>query len=419
MNEIDIRDGYPFIQDAIILQQPSKSTLKGCKGKGKAVAIHASSGSRTAPSASDNSLPVDHYRFPLDRSPPAYTLNSTHSDRRRPSSAYFETSSARPVSPTSRSFSRNNSLASLSNGAIVRAVPAVPRGSVSSATTITPSTSRTLRNSSSMDHIAHRRGSVATISRRRSRIDLNVARSSALHSTRSRTSQSEQGLSLESLLRSEATSDTSTQSSSTNEGDTDRPSISQFLPASSPTATGTPAPSATDSSALNSVPSQPISRLVARSPFALSPAMSNQDSSLMSLIEAVTDGPPPSANAGLGISSDNVMDSEGRKLGSRIRKRWTVSGVGSSLNAIGNEGISDPPSLNNSTSQARNSSVAHRHSRANDAFSQSTTEDSSRRDRRESGDFKHRSRQSSLQPNTYPSIPTSSQERQESNVKVS
>lgn len=394
MNEIELRDGYPFIQDAIVLRHPS-SLLSEVVSKGKGKTTHTSSASRTVPSPSNLSLPVDQYRFPLDSSPPAYTPNSSHSDRRRPGSAYLETSSARPVSPTSRSFSRNNSIASLSNGSIVRAVSSVPRGSLSSTTTVTPSTSRPLRHSSSIDHIAHRRGSTATISRRRSRMDLGVTQFSTAQATSSRESQSGRGNSFETPSSLDSTSNTSRQSSSVNDGDQDR--ISSL---SAPLATPTPA-----SSTLESSLSQPIPRLVARSPFALSPAISDRDSSLLSLIEAVTDGPPPTATAGLGISSDDVMALEGRSMDARSRKRWTVNG------AAAVEGNPDSRSSRDGDVNTVSQSSA------------TVSEDpssSARTGQRDSlsGEFKSRTRQSSLQPDTYPTIPTSSQERQESGAKV-
>ncbi|GAA5919165.1 hypothetical protein JCM1841_002481 [Sporobolomyces salmonicolor] len=187
MQEVDIKDGYPIIQDAVILAgTPSANS----KGKARATpSTSTSSSSSSAPSSSrprttfppqQPPVPSSSYRFPLTSPPPDYT-DAAPSARRRSPSLHRAASGLlyAPISPSSsspvRSTGRSNSIAS---GSFVRAVPTNPtsaRGSVSSQMTATPGTPRSLRGSKSREFVASRRSSIATVQRRRSRADLNAS----------------------------------------------------------------------------------------------------------------------------------------------------------------------------------------------------------------------------------------------------
>jgi hypothetical protein len=148
MAELDIRDGYPYVQDAAIFDHPSSSSHLQDKGKSK------------APQSSFQALPhqpCENEAFPPTSPPPSYRADNAGCARRRPPPLNLatETSTAPSIpSPTSRSFSRRGSLA---NGAIVREVPT---GSLLQP----PSTPRTVRPQQSREFVANRKSSTATIS---------------------------------------------------------------------------------------------------------------------------------------------------------------------------------------------------------------------------------------------------------------
>ncbi|GAA5865041.1 hypothetical protein JCM1840_005717 [Sporobolomyces johnsonii] len=188
MQEVDIKDGYPIIQDAVILTGTPSSNSKG---KARATPSNSTSTSSSASAAPSSSrpqstfppqqppLPTSSYRFPLTSSPPDYS-DTAPSARRRPPSVHQATSGSlyAPASSSSsspvRSPARSNSATS---GSFVRAIPTNPtsaRGSISSQITATPGSPRSLRGSKSREFVASRRSSSATVQRRRSRADLNV-----------------------------------------------------------------------------------------------------------------------------------------------------------------------------------------------------------------------------------------------------
>ncbi|GAA5969335.1 hypothetical protein JCM11641_007555 [Rhodosporidiobolus odoratus] len=196
MAEVDMRDGYPLIQDASIFD--ARPLLARGKGKAKATpspqrpppstdsSTTSSLSSRplsTFPPAAGPPVPGDPspaYQFPPSSSsgssyapPPDYILPAPAPRRRPPS--WHQASLVPPASPV-RISSRQSSFTSF-----VRAVPTNPapssasptapsfpaRGSVSSQTTLRPQKSR--------DFIAGtRKGSTATIQKRRSRGDLRT-----------------------------------------------------------------------------------------------------------------------------------------------------------------------------------------------------------------------------------------------------
>ncbi|GAA5857137.1 hypothetical protein JCM8547_007980 [Rhodosporidiobolus lusitaniae] len=172
MQELDIRDGYPIIPDGGLFEA-SRST----SGKGKARAASPAEAparpiSTFPPSASSSAYldPSPSYQFP----PPDYTV-SAPSPRRRPPSWHQNSANslhgaASPSSPV-RISSRSGSSASF-----VRAVPTnpTPRGSVSSQVTVVPGTPHTLRGQKSRDFLVGRKGSTATVQKRRSRADLQT-----------------------------------------------------------------------------------------------------------------------------------------------------------------------------------------------------------------------------------------------------
>ncbi|GAA6006423.1 hypothetical protein JCM10207_004928, partial [Rhodosporidiobolus poonsookiae] len=183
MAELDIRDGYPIIQDASIFD-PKRSA--DVKGKGRAAppppdSLDPSSSSRPI-STFPPSLRADaspSYQFPPSTAPPDYTAPAP-SPRRRPPSWHtsrppsWHQGGAVPPSPA-RSTHRNVP----ASAPFVRAVPTnpanpAPRGSVSSQTTVTPGTPRTIRGQKSREFSAGRKGSSATIRNRRSRADLHT-----------------------------------------------------------------------------------------------------------------------------------------------------------------------------------------------------------------------------------------------------
>ncbi|GAA5899139.1 uncharacterized protein JCM6883_005120 [Sporobolomyces salmoneus] len=155
MTELDIQDGYPWIQDSAVLYHDSisSSQKQSDKGKGK-----APSRSRTTSTATSFDPP------PPDYVPAAESSSSSSNPRRRPPPLHLaptsSTSFPHPppsVSPSTLTFSRRGSLA---NGAIVREVP-------------TPSTSRTIRPQASREFSAGRKGSKATVQRRKSSVALS------------------------------------------------------------------------------------------------------------------------------------------------------------------------------------------------------------------------------------------------------
>ncbi|GAA6058745.1 hypothetical protein JCM10212_003433 [Sporobolomyces blumeae] len=214
MSEVNLRDGYPFIQDSAVLRLgTNKSATASAKGKGRALPSPSpSSTSALAPPQRTSAFPsqLEPYRFPVTSPPPAYDAGPGHSlsARRRPSSVRLTSgTSMTGVSPTARSFSRNNSIAS---GSLVRAVPTNPRGSVSSQSTAVPSTPRSVRRQGSRpEFVVSRKGSSATIVRRKSRIDVGASSTARTKSIASSRRSSVNGIdgpaSASSRLRSKST----------------------------------------------------------------------------------------------------------------------------------------------------------------------------------------------------------------------
>ncbi|GAA5827052.1 hypothetical protein JCM11251_002223 [Rhodosporidiobolus azoricus] len=207
MHELNLRDGYPVVQDASIFEvQPGHKAASSAKGKGRAVpssreGSSSSSGSSSRPistfppSSSAHLEPCPSYQFPpaarntaTATGPPSDYMHSANSPRRRPPS-WHQASLASPSSPIRIS---SRTVHTPSNASFVRAVPTnpstpttsafspsgAPRGSVSSMTTVTPGTPRNLRGQKSREFIAGRKGSTATIGnsvgKRRSRADLQT-----------------------------------------------------------------------------------------------------------------------------------------------------------------------------------------------------------------------------------------------------
>ncbi|GAA5898688.1 hypothetical protein JCM6882_000898 [Rhodosporidiobolus microsporus] len=194
MQELDLRDGYPVIQDASIFEQGRTSSSKG---KGRAAPPSSSQGSSSAsqPSRPISTFPAPthldpspSYQFPPSSAPPPdYTLPQPSPRRRppswhssRPSSVY--STGAAPSSPV-----RISSRTTPTSASFVRAVPtnpptptasSAPRGSVSSMTTVVPGTPRTLRGQKSREFIAGRKGTTTAtmnaVGKRRSRADLQT-----------------------------------------------------------------------------------------------------------------------------------------------------------------------------------------------------------------------------------------------------
>ncbi|GAA6052565.1 hypothetical protein NBRC10513_003357 [Rhodotorula toruloides] len=201
MAEIDIKDGYPIIQDAAIFDSATPTPRSAAaKGKQRADPSDASSSSHDAPLATfprpSQLAPNSSYQFP-STSP---TGSQAPTPRRRPSLARNRPPSwhrlSNPlysaVSPTSPI--RISGRQTPSSTSIVHTLPtATPRGSVSSQATVQAGTPRTIRPQKSRDFVAGRHGSTATMQRRYSRADGGATspgrRSSApsLHSRRAST----------------------------------------------------------------------------------------------------------------------------------------------------------------------------------------------------------------------------------------
>ncbi|GAA5999697.1 hypothetical protein JCM5350_003952, partial [Sporobolomyces pararoseus] len=149
MAELDIREGYPVVQDAAVLYHSASSQEKG---KGKPL-LSVPTRSQLSPSPGYPSSPPPNYSSTssLRHRPPPLHLTST--------STFSSSSSS---SPTSTSFPRRGSVP---NGSIVREVPKGGR-------VTTPSTPRTVRAQTSKEFVASRKSSAATIQRRKSRNEL-------------------------------------------------------------------------------------------------------------------------------------------------------------------------------------------------------------------------------------------------------
>lgn len=199
MAELDARDGYPFIQDGAFLNHPPRSSRPPVstdpKGKSRAVPSTTSTSASTtyrAPRSSSNNNNNNGgpapFQFPAPSPPPDYTLSvsSPRSLRRPPSfhqPSYTSTSSNNiPSSPIRSTHVRTNS-----SGPIVRAVPTNPRGSLSGPSSSGPPlmSPRSLRSTKSKEFVASRRGSTATISRRKSRVEMSTTSPSSPNSRRS------------------------------------------------------------------------------------------------------------------------------------------------------------------------------------------------------------------------------------------
>ncbi|GJN91514.1 hypothetical protein Rhopal_004537-T1 [Rhodotorula paludigena] len=194
MQEIDKRDGYPIIHDAAIFDKKT-SLSSGVKGKARAPGESRSAdtlqpaaaasvvqpapspsyqfpptaSTSAAPPFASQPLPPDDAPTPTPRRRPLSTHSRPPSYHQRPPSWHQGGGPASPVRISSRP----------SSASFVRAVPTNPapsRGSVSSQTTVTPGTPRTVRGQKSRDFIAGRKGSTAAsmpgASKRRSRADL-------------------------------------------------------------------------------------------------------------------------------------------------------------------------------------------------------------------------------------------------------
>lgn len=174
MQELDARDGYPFIQDGALL----KTTPASADPKGKARADpspNPSVSSRSPPSATVSPANVGasaSYQFPAASPPPDYSV-SAPSPRRRPSSFHQSTSLIPPASPIRPHSTRVNS----STGSFVTAVPTNPRGSLSGQGSMGPplGSPRSVRGQKSREFVASRRGSTtAVVARRKSRADIST-----------------------------------------------------------------------------------------------------------------------------------------------------------------------------------------------------------------------------------------------------
>ncbi|KAL8283662.1 hypothetical protein RQP46_005457 [Phenoliferia psychrophenolica] len=184
MAELDMRDGYPIIPDPTVLNsQPN--------GKGKARAEAPPSARATGPAhttfpASTSSLAPSSqpYHFPTTSPPPDYAANAPIPSpvRRRPpplTSASMGNYGQYPLPSPVRATSTRISPGA---GNIVRAVPTNPRPSNATTRTISTGTRtnaaplpspRTLRSQRSREFVAPRKGSSATITKHKSRTDLN------------------------------------------------------------------------------------------------------------------------------------------------------------------------------------------------------------------------------------------------------
>ncbi|GAA5913181.1 hypothetical protein JCM8208_001693 [Rhodotorula glutinis] len=189
MQEVDARDGYP-----LVVAKPTKPS-GGLKGKERARTTNDSLAPppppppphALAPAASTGyQFPPTAVAAPADLSVPRpreQAAPSSTTTRRRPTSWH---QAANPTPPVR--ISRQ-----LSTGSIVRAVPTNPPAprpsdSVQSSSTA-PSGAPTLRSQKSREFVAGRRGSTASIPRRRSRADLDTpgeSRRTSAHSTLSR-----------------------------------------------------------------------------------------------------------------------------------------------------------------------------------------------------------------------------------------
>ncbi|GAA6022642.1 hypothetical protein JCM11491_001148 [Sporobolomyces phaffii] len=165
MADVDIRDGFPYIQDTAVLVTRSKLPT---------------SQERPTSTRSETGRTVPHTNPPpLDASspPPTYaSIEPSPSTRRRPPALQLASSSTvpGPASPSSLTFSRRGSLA---NGTIVREVPTVPRSATSSQGSALSQAPRPLRPQASREFSAMRRNSAtATIRRRKSRVELHEGR---------------------------------------------------------------------------------------------------------------------------------------------------------------------------------------------------------------------------------------------------
>lgn len=175
MAEIDIKDGYPIIQDAAIFDDASPGPrAPAAKGKERAEPSDVSSSSVDA-SQPSQLAPDSSYQFPassssqaqapVPRQRPSLAQSRPPSWHRLSNPLYSAASS--PTSPIRISGRQTPSSAS-----IVHTVPtATPRGSISSQLTVQAGTPRTLRPQKSRDFIAGRRGSTATMQRRHSKAD--------------------------------------------------------------------------------------------------------------------------------------------------------------------------------------------------------------------------------------------------------
>ncbi|BGO94637.1 hypothetical protein NBRC10512_004934 [Rhodotorula toruloides] len=201
MAEIDIKDGYPIIQDAAIFDSATPTPRStAAKGKQRAEPSDASSSSHDAPLATfprpSQLAPNSSYQFPStspsDPQAPTPRRRPSLARNRPPSWHRLSNPLYSAVSPTSPI--RISGRQTPSSTSVVRTLPtATPRGSVSSQATVQAGTPRTIRPQNSRDFVAGRRGSTATMQRRYSRADGGASspgrRSSApsLHSRRAST----------------------------------------------------------------------------------------------------------------------------------------------------------------------------------------------------------------------------------------
>ncbi|GEM06207.1 mitogen-activated protein kinase kinase kinase kinase 4-like protein [Rhodotorula toruloides] len=174
MGEIDIKDGYPIIQDAVIFDSATPQThSSAAKGKQRAEASDANSFSHDGPHTTlpgpSQLAPNSSYQFPSTTT----SDSQAPTPRRRPSLAqgrppsWHRLSNPRYSAVSPASPIRISGRQTPSSTSIVHTLPtATPRTSISSQATM-----RTIRPEKSRDFVAGRRGSTATMQRRYSRAD--------------------------------------------------------------------------------------------------------------------------------------------------------------------------------------------------------------------------------------------------------
>ena len=173
MNDLDARDGYPYLPNGVDGAGPLASSSAPAKGKAKAEPFVPSATRpqsifprpQSSRGASSSSAQPEPFHFPASSPPPDYSIAApSPSLRRRVPSAYGPGSLLSPVSP-----------ARTTTGSIVRAVPT----NLGSSGMVGPASPRTLRAQKSREFVASRRGSGAVLPRRKSRIDVNEPSSSS------------------------------------------------------------------------------------------------------------------------------------------------------------------------------------------------------------------------------------------------